>query len=539
MEIIKCKRRYLVFPLTIVVFLTAFTSCLESKPAAESSPVVPEEIIPGTEQEKLEENLTKSSDGDEEYQTDISPQVDIPPDYTLLTTINVNLDFDQTEEQILVFKKRETPDSTIKIAVVDFDTVRNLYKISWQGETRATNIRTFNITLEDLVGDHNLEIICSGTNKMGDRTLNIFRKTHAPSGINIYYTSICEIVSSGTIEIQEKERSQAYKLGQKNGISFPIVTYSHDPDSENIMDLIKTTYYWQYQQEEYVKGVEEKIPGKEIEEVQLQELFQKGPEAFEKFLDGPWYSSSSEEDTAPGKSTEILLFESKKRSITFYSENVQEVYEWSSSHRTRIPNSLYINTRNELVPFIEKQISIYILSLDSILVSVYDNELKKRESPWDGKYFKLSPSLRKNFQKATSEIKNPENINLTGHYTSEDNIEIYFNFPWFRMIEKNQVIRGGYSIYNVREPIIELKIMGEDGLIKGIKRFKLEFSEDKIENKIVRTCVLVPGSLVIDGFKPNGDSPLRFMQIEILEGEDPIGSTSSSEKEARSSLKES
>ena len=81
-----------------------------------------------------------------------------------------------------------------KIAVIDYDPIRATYSRTWESLTNATNFRLLDISLKDVVGDHNLEIVCRGMNDGGELTLDLFRKTPSPTGLGLYFTEILRIV---------------------------------------------------------------------------------------------------------------------------------------------------------------------------------------------------------------------------------------------------------------------------------------------------------------------------------------------------------
>ena len=444
----------------------------------------------------------------------LTPKVPIRKEDNLLQVINVNLDLDQSEEQILVLKNKDKADSPIRVAVADFDNVRNEYVMSWEHATGATNIRTFTVTTEDIIGDHNLEIIASGMNSKGEQTLDIFRKTHPPTGVNLYYSEIFSIAVKGTIDIERHDRSQAYKLGQKNGTSYSIVTYSKDPNGEHIGDLLKRTYNWRYQTNTYVETDQQKIPGKQIEDQRLNELYSQGAAAFEKFLAGPWFKASSgpsggqPDPTAstPNTNNTILFFDPTKREITFYSGDVMEVYYWENSYRT-LYNRLVISGYNELVQYIKDQISISVSSINKIEVYSPDE--------WAGTYQKLTQSMQDSLiKKANQPFKKPD---LTGEYTSSSGSKITFSAPRFVLDEGGTVKKGGYSIFDYGEPVIELRILTPGGIVSSTKSYKFDFSEEKSKTQIVRKLTLVPGKLGIHGFVATGDPPIQYEQTEVLQ----------------------
>src|SRR5512136_2734206 len=90
------------------------------------------------------------------------PKVPLERGEVLASVLNCNLDLDASEEQILVLRSQEEPDAPLRIAVADYDSVRGTYIRSWEGPTSATNLRLFEVSIQDLVGDHNQEIVCRG-----------------------------------------------------------------------------------------------------------------------------------------------------------------------------------------------------------------------------------------------------------------------------------------------------------------------------------------------------------------------------------------
>ena len=96
---------------------------------------------------------------------ELTPKVPLDEREKLIKVINTNLDLDTNDEQILVLRQKEDPQGVLKIAVIDYDPVRTTYSRTWESLTNATNLRLLEISLTDVVGDHNLEIVCRGMNE--------------------------------------------------------------------------------------------------------------------------------------------------------------------------------------------------------------------------------------------------------------------------------------------------------------------------------------------------------------------------------------
>jgi Pallilysin beta barrel domain len=434
-----------------------------------------------------------------------TPKVPLESGESLASVMNCNLDLDTSEEQILVLRRGQEPDAPLRIAVADYDSVRGAYVRTWEGPTSATNLRLFEISLQDLVGDHNQEIVCRGVNGQGELVLDVFRKTPSPAGLGLYFTEICQIAADASIEIEQVYRPEGYRLGQKNGPSYPIHAYSRDRTSANLLDRIRYTYQWQYQQNRYVLTGEEELPGIVVQEAQLRELFSDpSVEHFEQYLAGPWLLSGSR-----GRE-EILLFDPQARQITIYSGQVEETYEWQTSFRS-FSNRLYILAANESIASVRKRITVEVVALNSIDVSILGNE------EWDrsgGRYLKLTEEMQNDLlagRAAKGASPEPE---LQGAYRGSEGAEIIFDPPRFTWIEPARQYSGGFAVFRLDRDVLYLKGLDERGLPAGESAYLLEYAETKEGPVRVRRLTLTPAKLGVHGAEAVSEKKLVFEQRE-------------------------
>ncbi len=442
------------------------------------------------------------------------PKIPLPPNLRVLQTINANLDLDLTDEQILIVKDKKNQDSKLRIIVVDFDPIRNVYFKSWEGVTNAVNPHDYSISLKDIVGDHSKQIILQGTNAKGELTLDVFRRTPSPNGLGLFFKNICKIVSDGTIDIQEEERSEGYQLGQKNGVSFPIVVFAHDPESKNVMDLLKMTYYWKYPKNSYVLSSIEKIPGKKVEEKRLRKLFNSNSiKAFEDFIKGAWYHPLK------GGVGEILFFQPDKRIINLYSKSVDEVYIWKESS-SKIYNRLRIVVENESIPSIKKLVSVRIKSLYEIYVSIQGHDR------WDfssKRYVRLPVEMEQQMvHKNESQLIKLSPIKLKGLYTNTlKDVEVNFMPPHYTWTEKGKKEQGGFVVFNFGGKenfnILQMMAVNRDGLVKTTRSYLVKYKEVKQTKELKRTIDLIPIKLEISGFSIISPNGLKLIQVEYID----------------------
>ena len=510
-EIMFSMRRH-AFTVTALLMLSLLMSCSQQQPTASSSGG-PRFIVP-----EAGEGVTLSS----AVQTPITIRersgahdlrVSLSSDFIVSQVIDTNLDQDQMEEQIIVFKRRDDPEDRIRLLVVDFDTVRNAYVPTWEGTTQANNMRTFALYVNDVIGDHEMEIIAIGMNNAGEQTLDLFRRTTAPAGVGLYYENVASLVSDASIEIEESVRSEAYASLQTTGRSFPISVYSRNRESDNPLDLIKTTYHWRNEPGEYVRTIEEEIAGASIEEAQLAALYDGATSDFESYLAGPWYRSVAE-DSANGMG-EITYFDPKTRRIILYRGESQESYSWLNSNRTiyRSGPGLWINLHSEAVETVRKQAAVSVPAIDTISLNIEGGH------DWNGTYRRLTPGLQQSMIQERSRPARTANLPLSGLYKNESGTEILFSGPRFTMREGGQERTGGYAVYRVEQYVLDLKFLDPNGLVSENRTYRIEFSEDVQDDRVVRTVKLTPARVRSSGIETVSTRTITLEQIEELKAE--------------------
>ncbi len=516
----------------LVLFLAALAviSCVQEKTPETEIGSITKTIVPHVQDVFQNPNAGDTSD---RYRSDDQiPKVAIKPDEILLHLININLDLDKTDEQILVLKSRTDPKSNIRIALVDFDEIRESYLKTWEHDIQATNPRALRIETEDIIGDYNTEIICRGLNNQGELTLDVFRKTTSPTGLGLYYSPICQVVSDRRVKILREKRSDAYQLGQKYGQSFPIVVEKRDPDSENNLDVIMETYYWKYQEKRYIKSVVEKIPGDSLKQKQLTELFsaKSTKEDFEEFLKGPWFKQNEIEN--------IVFFDPAHGMISFYDKNVLEAYQIEDFYLHGYGLSLI--ARNNTIASIKKWLLITVHSMNTIEISASKAQYKTVvvNEKWEGTYNRLTSDIMESLLQTQKSFVQASTVELSGIYRTDEGLEIAFEPPYFTWLEENPTepviggSAGGFSIiqnvpllngfYLEREvpakvDVITFRFINESGMKTFDKTFVLEHEVKKDSNTVVKTIILTPTTLVVQGAVLTSKESVTLEQIEIIQ----------------------
>lgn len=484
----------IILPFLIIII---FSGCKNKISQEESTP---RKVIPENGGSVSTENTDTNELRQHYIEEKASPKIKIDNPGLIIYIQNINLDFDIEEEQVIVLKDEEKKNK-LDLVVVDFDSVRNKYITTWQTVQEEINPRTFIISYADTVGDHNLEIIFKGTGTNNEQILDIYRKTHSPAGIRLYYENIAKMKIEGEIKIIEKERSSAYLLGQKNGVSFPIITYESDNESGNLLDMVKKTFVWNYQSSRFIKATEEKIPGEKIEEERLKKLFNEGIDAYKDFLQGQWVNIESKDS--------IISFDRNNNEISLYSNDILEIYKWTDFNRSKIPNSVYISARNDLIHFIRTNIFVRIEKLNKIRIVVNDREFSNNISSWNGYYEKVENDMNIYRDK---EISDEESIVLDGLYTGL-NESIVFSGKNFTQKDINGTKNGIFSIFHYNgTKILELRYLDNNRLVGERKEYRIEYNVQELEESIIREISLQRGEIKSLFFDVSGEDEILYKQ---------------------------
>ncbi len=446
----------------------------------------------------------------------LRPRIVVDPGDSVLQVVNANLDQTPYGKQVIAVKRTGEVDSPIRIIVADADPARGTYYYqSWESPTNATDTRVFSLSVKDLVGDHVMEIVASGMNGAGKLTIDVFRPVAAP-GKELTYKPICQLVAD-EISIEETDRAESYSTDPKPGASFPVVAYLRDPDSQNVMDLIRIRYVWNPGEGRYVPGPPEKIPGEKVQQTQLETLYNSsGEDVFEQFIAGSWVQLQPARDgKGPDTIASIITFDPRGRKIALSSGNTQEVYLWRESHRT-IYNSLLALGENETVLEIHlaNRFTISVDSVNSIIVTM------------GGRDSEESRTVR--FTKVTDEIKTEligrldalvvmAPLTLSGSFVGNDGLTLDFEGSQLTWTAHGQRQTGSFVLFSFGpRTLLSMRVSGSRGTLDQISSWLVDFHERKDSRQIVRTLGLSPVVLTVKGYDEAKGDALALEQIEEL-----------------------
>jgi len=298
----------------------------------------------------------------------VTAVIPLNPNETLLDLYSYNLDYDDEEEQVLVVRLSDDPQGSIHIVVADYSPVTKRWTRAWQGNTLITKVKTLQISVNDLIGDHNLNIVCSGMNDDNEQTMNIYWKTpDKEQKQELSFTKVFEQAGSA-VRIEETERPESYKLGQSNADSWPISVFRADTSSSNYLDQIREVWKWSFADKAYVLSSTDKIAGASIASKMAERILDGNTDTFKAFLEGTWYKETNDPLSADAL---FITFQSRDNSLLFSGTGLVEIYEWENSNPTRY--GMYVASRNQSVQNLRRLMDIELASTDSITVRVFQD----------------------------------------------------------------------------------------------------------------------------------------------------------------------
>jgi hypothetical protein len=468
----------------------------------------------------------RADDGKAETASRIPAQ----PNEVILSVAAIDLDADEVEEQLLTVRKTDEADGRLWVVEAYYSEEKKEWERAWEGETLSTKLTTFTAQVKDLVGDRGLELVCTGMNDEGEQTITVFR----PEGASRGYKEILSIAAD-SIQIAETERSEAYQAGQAKGEAWPVLSFSRDKDSQNLLDQVKDRYAWDPKAGRYQKLSSERIPGAQIEREIVSKVLTGSEKDFEDFLEGVWYDSSA---SPLDPSTRLIQFDKGARLITFSRPEAQETYRWTESHPTRY--GLYARSVNESVDDLVRLMDIELTGADKVSVRVFEERRLKSdvEDRWDGDFRKLpSEAPRPAQAQAPSPAPSPaaapgtaaaaapasagrprglgaSSLRLEGSFRSRDGLEIVFTGSRYSLASPYSGSEsGGCYLYALgTDDALDLVAIRPDGLPSLRKTYRATLEEIKSGKDTLRRLTLSPARTSVRGLELTDEGDLVLEQ---------------------------
>lgn len=445
-------------------------------------------------------------------QPKLSSAIALEDGETLLDLYSFNVDFDDEEEQVLVTRRAADSSGAMRVVVADYAPAARRWSRAWEGLSSATQVKTFQVSAVDLIGDHNLNLVCTGMNNLGEQTMTVFWRGDTGDGRQGPRFSKVFEEAGNTVLVEAGERSESYKMGQTNADSWPIVVWKPDAESDNFTDQVKETWTWNFSERLYVLSQSERIAGASIARKLAESILDGSAETFENWLEGIWF----QEGTDPlSEDALFLTFEPRERSVLFSRASIIELYTWENSSPTRM--GLYLSTRNRSVGNLRRLMDVELETSDSIRVRVFqDLKIKADISDrWDGRYRKLSPEAAKAFRTQPSAAASSD-VALDGLYAGTGGERLSISGSRYQFETAEGLEAGGLAVYTLGgSTLLDLRAISLNGQPSSRRRsFFLSISRNS-DDREAETVILSlsPARVGIEGAVA-GDGPSYLLELQ-------------------------
>ncbi|MBU0929035.1 MAG: pallilysin-related adhesin [Spirochaetes bacterium] len=436
--------------------------------------------------------------------------IPLEPNETLLDLYSFNLDFDEEEEQILVIRESDDADGLVRVVLADYSPFSKRWTRAWKGSTLVTKNKTFQVSVNDLIGDHNLNIVCTGMNDANEQTMTIYWKTQdIDQRPTTSFAKVFEQAGSAVL-IEGTERPDSYKLGQSNGESWPVSVWKADAESGNYLDQLRELWRWSFADRAYVLASTERIPGASIARKMAESILDGSAETFKAFLAGTWYKESID-PLSPGAL--FITFQSRDESVLFSGDGLIEVYGWENSNPTRY--GLYIASRNQSVRNLRRLMDIELAAADAVNVRVFQDYRIKADisGRWDGRYRRLSPEMAKAFKRSPA-MAAPAAFDFIGEFESDDGSSLSLDGTAYRIESASGAERGAYAVYELSgSTVLDMRKEAPDGQAPTRRSWIVTVgTKKKADGKVVRTLTLQEAKIGILGPEPIQNPPISYSE---------------------------
>ena len=469
-------------------------------------------IIPDSGRETIRRDSGPLNIREEEEETKRVPSIPIEAKWNIVDLVDANLDADTDEEQ-LIFLEPEDKDQNLEVWIADFSTSSNSYVLAWRGELSSKQGDKLTVSVNEAAAQGRYELYVLGYDARDYHTLDVFYplSEQSPSYRNIFTQSV-----KGTIELyypQTAGSSLSDDYGTRVKISPQIVITRADPESDNPLDSVITTWELAESPIRYKLLSTRKIKATKEQEEKLLELINGPIEDFESLLSDYWYKEEGESGVI-----RMVNLNRTEGFVEYLTLQNYEQYIWDSSHKSSYAPRLYIYTTSRYISSVRKEITINVQDTDTISLDVFDNGKQHRNSSWSGSYKRMTEGMKLSLIEQYGREINTDHYALKGKYKSASGEEFSFDKNSFSLSRENGEERSGYfSLFILNgEQLLELVYYDNRGMKEDRELFLFSYSVEDDEEHRIRSFHITGGETTARGFVPSEETGRRFEQIELL-----------------------
>jgi hypothetical protein len=427
------------------------------------------------------------------------PKTFIPGDKNLLQWQSLNLDSDYFDEEILLVEEFIQDNREVSLWIGDYKEENDDYFRVWSAPILSTAFTEPTLSLMDLTGNQNQEILILGNTNLGERSIDVFTP-----GEKNQYIPILSLRTQGSITIEEKPRSLTYNSGQTYGESFAIIVEENEEAGPGSYKVRRQRYVYSLEANVYRRGSIDIVEPSLSVDRSLRQALDGGISGLMDYLEGPWYWADE------GSTPMVVIFQPKEDTFTVVQDDALTIYDITRADRT-YRTGMVFRLVNQIARSDAYNVNLAFRGDDEIKMIPY------QRFQVDGIFKRLSESAMMSMVEREPVPTMP--FEPRGLYRSEIGSELTFNLPNYQLRRGDTEEEGGVAIFWNKYWILQLKAKNEEGLPVETKNYRMEFSEILEENRLIRSLHLSPGKLGITGMETGVEPSIHFEQVEFLSGE--------------------
>ncbi|MCI5696461.1 MAG: pallilysin-related adhesin [Spirochaetia bacterium] len=303
-------------------------------------------------------------------------------DETLLSSMGIDLNGDNLDDEILITKKLSSPNLIIVIGI--YNMASKMYVRVAEIQTEVSQFRSFSYNGVDVTGEHRTALVYQGFTDNGNSVLQMYFCNGGAENFSLQ--KIGDFKSDGTIFIEQYNRTDTYESSYSAGKSFPVWVYSSDTSAgASALSQVQTEYDWDPNARKYVQVREIKVTGRNLAAKELAKIQDGTVKTFANYLDGLWYQTANED-----RKMRYIYFDYASSEVIFLEDDSQEVYTWLTS--TLYKNGIYLSTANISIENLGRRFAVTLTDIDQVRIRAYDDVRMHigADNLWDGQYKKLT-----------------------------------------------------------------------------------------------------------------------------------------------------
>lgn len=498
--------------LAALFILGVLVGCSGNTPEGERPPI-DHNMVPNQD---LESSV--SSDSQQSSESDLQgliPLIPIPADYRAVLLFEYNMDADNEDEQLIIVQPIPDEDSPLpylELWIADYRSNRNEYLLAYKAKLKAQIPNSVSLVAKDITGSLYNEVLITGFSEENHQTLDVF---YSPNRITDFQP-ILNISILGSIEILYHSNGPGNSNDQganRSEIKINTIEQEEAREGESAA-LLETTWVLNQNTHQFYRESQVRSALDDVQREELQRLMQADQETFMNHLAGFWYRTGGDQ----GNELIQVFIDPRESRLIFHRPGEIELYDMSYIHKG-IYSKIYISSINSHIRNTKRNVSITLEELDQVFMIIEDNnDTSAVQSFWTGRYVRMEEEILQSLvaSRSSSVLVDPKI--LRGKYRNSEGEELHFDTPpLLSYFDGQRETQGSYALLELDgETILEINYFNRRGIKTEQLFYRIILRQEDNENFRIRSLILTPGRMSVQGFQANGERNISFEQIEAL-----------------------